>query len=443
MDEDISMFLGVTGSSDEAVARQYLEMTSGDLEYAVTLFMESQPGAAPTTSSGPPGGDDAELARKLQEEAYEVREADALVHRHDTLVDDGFGGPMPMGGMFSGAHGGIRDMFGSIRVGVFNQRFDDAENEFYAQRNRFEELADDDDDSDVIVVSDDDEPPLTLTQARLALLFRPPFDLITIALVDEARQMGKRDHKWILVNIQDVAVFQLQVMNRDFWSQPLVKLVVKENFVFLQYQEDSPNGSQYVNFYHIDECPHLAILDPWTGERLHKWTDGEVPDVDQWLEDVELFLERFSLAPGSQNPVVTHDRKIDPDSLTEEQQIELAMKQSMAGALPAPETPAPVAQDPFEAIDAAAHDEPADGVRMQIRFPNGKRLVHKFGLNEPVRAIFGWLKHEVAGDGYGIGADEKFTLTNPTNRGAVFMDHLDDTVEQMGLKNASLLVEKE
>lgn len=454
MDEEILTFLGVTGTTDEAVARQYLEMTGGDLEYAVTLFMESQPTL---------GANDAQIAEQLQEEAYQVREADALVHRHDTLVDYGFSGGAP--GMFSGMTGaaaGPQSMFGQGRVGIFNQRMDDDENEYY--RSRFGTLSEALDlDLDVVEVSH------TLTQQRLAQLFRPPFDIITVALLDEAKALGKQEKKWILINIQDPLVFQSQVMNRDFWSNKQVKEVVKENFIFLQYQRDLVNGENYVNFYHIDECPHVAILDSWTGERVRKWDDGQVPNIDQWLEDIDGFLTEFSLNPESQNPVVTHKPKFDPNALTEEQQIELAMKQLMQGSSKdtaialddaddvEPHTPSGTAgattststttntapQDPFDAITPQDHEEPADGFRMQIRFPNGKRVVHKFGELEPVRAIFAWLKHIIATDDYGVASGERFMLTNQLNRGFSFIDNLDTSVADAGLKNASVLVEKE
>lgn len=443
MDEAILTFLGVTGTTDEAVARQYLDMTGGDLEYAVTLFMESQPAL---------GANDAQLAEQLQEEAYQVREADALVHRHDTLVDYGFlGGAL---GMFLGmnaAASGPQSMFGQGRVGIFNQRMDEDENEYY--RSRFGALSDELDlDLDVV------EVPQTLTQQRLAQLFRPPFDIITVALLDEAKALGKQEKKWILINIQDPLEFQSQVMNRDFWSKKLIKDAVKENFIFLQYQRDLVNGENYVNFYHIDECPHVAILDSWTGERVRKWDDGHVPDVDQWLEDIEDFLTEFSLNPESQNPVVTHKPKFDPNALTEEQQIELAMKQLMEGASkdtaialddpePEPQTPtaagAAAPKDPFDAIDAHDHQEPSDGLRMQIRFPNGKRVVHKFADLEPVRAIFSFIKHIIATDDYGVASGERFMLTNQLNRGFSFIDNLDTSVADAGLKNASVLVEKE
>ena len=46
--------------------------------------------------------------------------------------------------------------------------------------------------------------------------------------------MAKAQTKWLMVNIQEAGVFACQVLNRDLWSDPGVKEVVKENFIFLQ-----------------------------------------------------------------------------------------------------------------------------------------------------------------------------------------------------------------
>lgn len=428
MDEQVATFLAFTGTDDAGNAARYLDIAGGNIELAVQLFMESR--QEPTN--------DEEVASRLQNEAYlDVREADADVHRHDTLVDN-FGFQMPT------SH--ESDMFGTGRVGVFNQRYND---EF----PQIEELSDSDSDIEVTEVRDtmgrrlqlrgERMGELTLTQRRLALLFRPPFDLIERTNLEGARALGRQLNKWVLINIQDQTEFQCQVMNRDFWLNAGVKAAVKRSFVFLQYQLDSPNGESYSNFYHLDGCPHLSILDPITGERVHKWTDGVVPDVDEWLADIELFLEKFSLNSDSHNPVVKHEARIDPDAMTEEQQIEYAMKQSMgAGAAAEAETEAEADSTDFASLIPQDHEEPATGAtRIQVRFPNGKRLVHKFDPNDTIRTLAQWLKYVVAQDGYGVAPSDRITLSSVGK--PRLLDTLDQTLTEAGLKNASVLLEKE
>lgn len=479
MDEQIPTFLAVTGVEDESIAKQYLELTNGDLEYAVTLYMEAQPGQLATGSN-----DDAQFAERLQQEAYtgdNVRDADANIHRHETLVDNygdsfGFTNQQPSR---------PQDMFGAGRVGIFNQRFDDEEDDYYRNRievldddefpEELEEVNEDDDDEDVIIIDSDDEDAdevndepisrrrrnrdsrqaeLTSTQRRLANLFRPPFDIIATMNLDTAKLKAKEENKWILINIQDSSEFQSQVLNRDFWSSTRVKQIVRDNFVFLQYQGDSPNGTSYLNFYSTDGFPHIAILDPLTGERVFKWKDGQVPHVETWASDVEDFLTKFSLLPNSNNPMIKHDVKFDPDALSEDQQIEFALKQSIMenksdddiieeGA--EPEIVEPL--DPFDAIIGADHEEPSSGsiTRIQIRFPNGKRIVHKFELSDSILTIYQWLKFLVAQspDEYGITGEDRFNISNTTNRLFKFLESLEVSVEEANLKNASLLLEKQ
>ncbi|RLV92679.1 UBX domain-containing protein 5 [Spathaspora sp. JA1] len=496
MDEKIPTFLAFTGVEDESIAQRFLESTGGDLEYAVQLYMESgqhaqQPTASGISDDAVPRGDspsDEELAKRLQEEAYgqeqQVREADSNVHRHETLMDS-FGGGIGFHGMHSGFASRPSDMFGQRQQGIFNQRF----GYHHDQENVDEEEDDDDDeeyhDADVNIIDDSDDEEsrplnrrrrlrevrdeeLTSTQRRLAALFRPPFDIITMANLDMAKQQGKQNNKWILINIQDSSEFQSQVMNRDFWSNAQIKQIIKTHFIFLQYQQDSPNGENYINFYHVDSFPHLAILDPLTGERVLKWQDGVVPDIQGWVKEVEEFLDRFSLLPNSKNPLVTHDVKIDPDSLTEEQQVELAMKQSMlesnghdeSNAIVIDESdeeqdepeieeePIEEPSDPFDSIKPVNHSEPDSPpfTRVQIRFSNGKRLIRKLNPQDTILTLFEWLKYileQQTEEEYGLSSQDKFTLTNTSDKSFKFIECLHKTIEDANLKNASILLDKD
>lgn len=460
MDNDIATFLAFTGTEDAATAKQFLEVSGNNVEYAVQLFMES----------GNNKQADEEMAQKLQEEAYQdqVRDADATVHRHETLLDS-FPQQIPSREV---------DIYGTGRVGIFNQRFDmEDSNSSYDRATPFEES--EEEYSDEVMELDDDDlvrptrriqlernrmSELTSTQKRLAELFKPPFDLIDRISLDQAKIKGRSELKWILVNIQNQAEFVCQMLNRDFWANADVKRAVKADFIFLQYQHDSVNGANYSNFYSVDSFPHIAILDPMTGERVYKWKDGEVPVVEDWLSDVALFLEKFSLQPNANNPMVHHEVRFDPDAMSEEQQIEFAMRQSVqSGADPSnaisvdsDEEPLDVhetqnqqsltqqEQNPFDKIKPMEHTEPTSGsvTRIQFRFPGGKRLIHKFDCDsDTVGRIYLWLKHVLStDDSYGIAAGDTFTMSSV---GTGKLLDMDQTVGEAGLKNATVLLEKE
>lgn len=500
MDDNIATFLAFTATEDTSVAKQFLELSGNNVEYAVQLFMESGPASHLSN--------DADLAQRLQQEAYQdtnVREADSNVHRHETLQDS-FGSyhPDPLAS--------INAIFGRGRTGVFNQRFEELQDDD-------DNIDDDniDDDEEDYEVDYDDEPnenledieelgsgnrsnpivievaldsenelnnfpdrfsqetrqnafnnnytprlshrarrrenhlnELSLTQRRLAELFKPPFDIMCRISLDDAKVKGRREQKWILVNIQDNSEFQCQVLNRDFWSNSEVKSVISQNFVFLQYQVDSQWGEMFSNFYQVDGYPYICILDPMTGERVRQWPSGIVPDASDWISDIELFLEKFSLRTGAQNPIVEHEVRFDPDAMTEEQQLEYALQQSIAASkddkVPEEEL-GNDKEDQFSRIVALDHEEPAGSsvTRIQVRFPTGKRLIHKFDHeNDKVIRIYEWLKFVFLQNDdsiYGLSSEDNFQISCAGNSN-VLIECLDKSISEAGLRNASLLVEK-
>lgn len=116
----------------------------------------------------------------------------------------------------------------------------------------------------------------------LAEMYRPPFELMSDLSWNQARQHGKQEEKWLLVNIQDPSIFDCQVLNRDIWKNPSIKETVEENFVFMQYTKHDPRGSQYVQYYFPnsdspDAYIHIAIVDPRTGEQVKVWSAMAAP----------------------------------------------------------------------------------------------------------------------------------------------------------------------
>ena len=84
---------------------------------------------------------------------------------------------------------------------------------------------------------------------RLARLFQPPWDLMYKGEWESARDEGKEQKKWLLVDIQDPSIFDCQKLNRDLWKNEGIVETVKENFIFLQFNKDDPRASQYTQYY--------------------------------------------------------------------------------------------------------------------------------------------------------------------------------------------------
>ena len=310
----------------------------------------------------------------------------------------------------------------------------------------------------------------------LAELFRPPFEIMYQGSWEKARDMGKDEEKWLLVNIQDPAIFDCQRLNRDIWKNEDIKATVRENFIFLQYAKDDQRGQQYMNYYFhardsSDAYPHIAIVDPRTGEQVKVWSGPPIPEAVEFHAQLHEFLDRYSLNVNAKNPVAkrkSESKNKDVNRMTEEEMLEMALQNSLENgkgpqeddpdaltkstdnikgkgkaeeAAPEPEPEAAPSNPAFAAISAQApHTEPTITdpkvtTRIQFRGPSGRPIVRRFNLADPVRRVYEWIKSDIPWEGkQGAEFDLSFMGKN-------FIEHLDETVEAAGLKGASVMVE--
>jgi UBX domain-containing protein 7 len=315
----------------------------------------------------------------------------------------------------------------------------------------------------------------------LARLFQPPWDLMYKGSWEDARDEGKEYKRWLLVNIQDGSVFDCQTLNRDLWKNDGIVETVRENFVFLQYQKEDPRADPYIQFYfqqsdNQDMYPHVAIVDPRTGEQIKVWS-RKIPTPSDFLMQLHEFLDRYSLDSHARNPVAKRKseakKEKSVDEMTEEEQLERAMQASMAqsASLKTPDledpddltrsigdlqAPPDVEEDtkgdamsicengatsakstPFSQIPSdRPHTEPAAGpgvTRMQIKHPAG-RIVRRFAEADPVQRIYEFLKAEPLEGKEGA----EFELVS---MGKNLMDARDQRIDEAGLKNGTVMVE--
>ena len=314
----------------------------------------------------------------------------------------------------------------------------------------------------------------------LARLFQPPWDLMFKGEWEEARDEGKEDKKWLLVNIQDGSIFDCQALNRDLWKNDGVVDTVKENFIFLQYSKDDPRAGPYTQYYfqnydNPDSYPHVAIVDPRTGEQVKVWS-RKVPPPSEFLMQLHEFLDRYSLDNTARNPVAKRKseskKEKSVDEMSEEEMMERALQASMATKTD--ELKPPNAEDPDDLTrsvgdvrnaprpasdnsDAMSihengaakeltpfsqipsdhpHIEPAQGegiTRVQIRHPAG-RVVRRFAQDDSVQRIYEFLKAEPLEGKEGVG----FELVS---MGKNLMESRTETIEAAGLKNGTVMVE--
>lgn len=321
----------------------------------------------------------------------------------------------------------------------------------------------------------------------LAEMYRPPFELMSRLPWDQARQEGKDGEKWILVNIQDPSIFDCQVLNRDIWKNTGVMDTVRENFIFMQYSKDDPKGNQYVQYYFSNKddqaaYPHIAIVDPRTGEQVKAWSGAPAPKAMDFLMQLHEFLDRYSLKATAKNPVARRKpeakKETQVERMTEEQMMEMALQASLAGKeegrrmsdpdeltrsvgnfdeskergingeeemdlvdtsvdSSTPNGPTSQTTSKFASISSSQpHTEPspdASSTRIQFRHPNG-RVVRRFSLTDSVRRMYEWLKASPLEGKEGMEFELIFMSKNLINM-------LDDTIEHAGLKNGTVMIE--
>ncbi|PMD39826.1 hypothetical protein L207DRAFT_634338 [Hyaloscypha variabilis F] len=545
MDDAVGNFMAFTGAGAD-VARRYLGLTENNSEQAIQLFFDSpelasgldhqpDPSAPPIpTHTRPQTGatsaehgtskaaieidsdddedmdidddgndeeaaeraaaaaaahaadleDDEAIARRMQEELYAGGDAtggyDAdgvrapIGRRTETLV----GGP---DGDWDGGdmHAAMLQQMRARQnrqppVGLFNQR---------PVASIWDESADTSSRRQGLAEATGGASEASSKAARLAELFRPPFELMHQVPWDVARDKGKEENKWILVNVQDPSIFDCQQLNRDIWKHEGIKELVKENFIFIQYSKDDPRGSQYVQYYFPTKdsqaaYPHIAIVDPRTGEQVKVWSGPPVPQAGEFLMQLVEFLDRYSLDVTKKNPVAKRKpekaKSIDVDRLTEDEMLDLALQNSLQnnGTAAGPKEDDPddltksfgdvskgkgkevegesASSEPEtgEGSSSAAtsafsqilpnnpHAEPDMGpqvTRIQFRHSNG-RVVRRFRVDDTVRRIYEWLKADPLEGKEGIAFDLK-------GMGKDLIEHLDETIEDAGLKNGTVMVE--
>lgn len=317
----------------------------------------------------------------------------------------------------------------------------------------------------------------------LAKMFQPPWDLMYKGGWESAREEGREGLKWLLVNIQDGSVFDCQVLNRDLWKNASVVDTVRENFIFLQYSKDDIRADQYLQYYfqehsNPDLYPHIAIVDPRTGEQVKVWS-AEVPKAGEFLMQLHEFLDRYSLSSHARNPVAKRrSEAVKPksfDQMTEDEQLERALQASLAaqtengskakvedpddltrsvGDMGVKQQSAVLESETISGVEngqessdnpASAfslipsdrpHNEPAAGpevTRIQFRHPAG-RVIRRFATSDDVRRIFEWLKSEPLEGKEG----QSFDLVS---MGTNLLDLADQSIEQAGLKNGTVMIE--
>ena len=187
-----------------------------------------------------------------------------------------------------------------------------------------------------------------------------------------------------------------------------------------------PEGRTYTERYQVHDFPHISIIDPRTGRLLWSkegWTQQNPVTAASFAEHAMDFCSRNSFdrppqAPRpSAAPASARPAKRSMNEMSESEQMEAALRASMEDITAVVNDngnaemlyddddddevevlegkPTPAEEKPQSLIDElltfSVPAEPADGSRIQLRMPDGKRAVRVFTPSDPVRTIYAHL----------------------------------------------------
>ncbi|KAI2635337.1 hypothetical protein GGS21DRAFT_515349 [Xylaria nigripes] len=543
MDSDLELFMTVTGVDSEKIARGYLEIAGYDVGRAIQTYYDdpdlrssfSSAPSAPAASFDEPSTstftlnrnvigredssgvihldsdddidipddrddqdieaiarnvqeeEDAAMARRLQEELFEPNSGSGT-------DNDGVRAPIAQTTEVLAGPELSWNPMGDHEPSMYDP------SSAYSSRPRRNRNPPNPFNQSTSIWDDTSAPPVSVrgfhqdATPRAALLrdlFRPPHEFMSDATWDEARDEGKENKKWIMVNLQDLDIFQCQVLNRDLWKDHNIMALIREHFIFLQYDKNERRAQSYIQLYftngaheNSDNYPHVSIIDPRTGEQVKVWSGPSFPKAEEFLADLIEFLDRYSLAANSKNPVVQTKPKrqqIDVGRLTEDEMLQLAMQNSLenngassGSSVQDPDmltklnddngkgkgkgratneivdsddsTPTPFgdSDDPavlaFHLISSTnrhtePENDPAATTRIQFRHSAG-RIIRRFSTTDPVRRIYEWLKAEPFEGKEGVMFELKAMPA-----GADLIDKLDTTIVDAGLKQGTVMIE--
>lgn len=266
--------------------------------------------------------------------------------------------------------------------------------------------------------------PATRAQ-RLANLFRSPHEIMFPGTLDSARRHARSQNRWLLVSFLVPTEFGCQALNRDCWNDPQLQEFIRENLVFVQLAEGSPEAARYRNFYPFDDLhPHTAIIDPRTGERVKTLLLATIPvpgfrkieGAGEMLEELVGFVSEQVMEPVEPNRAsyleavssIGGERAdsnvtgIDTDSTEANDGTTATSSTSTTSSTSATSTTLATPVDEQRCTSPTAGKRPkltytmppepstttTTTTTIQLRLPDGSRLRRRFSLSAPLEELF-------------------------------------------------------
>lgn len=423
IEDNIPLFISITNCSDANTAKHYLDMCNNDLNQSIQLFFD--------TSNGNNNDYTAPMT-------FNTEVLNDFTDEPDVFIPEV-------------QYGGVGGYYEDLR--------DDDESSLDFEVSDDFNSSDQSDDSDVVEVDYNGNFITKEThEEKLKRMFSKPMDLIFNKGYDitSLKLHAKRRNKWILINIQDINNFECMKLNRDIWSDPIIKCIIKEKFLFNQFDKTERAGREYLFLYPLNEkvpgivrkkptriindgvvrdefgdrleLPVIGIIDPITGALMECWNGG-IQDKIEFINELNRFVDHFD----NNNPdaiMISDESSNEQAEEEQENNIEEPIHEEMDEE--------DEHKSIFNKIEPREHEEPSSSVpstRIQFRmFNNGKRIIKKVSMNDKVRDLFAFCKFDTENFPKGSYFELHLDRSN-------LIEHIDKTIDEMNLKMSSLTVE--
>ncbi|KAI0226563.1 UBX domain protein Ubx2 [Massospora cicadina] len=441
-DLELSDFCSVTGVTDLDLARQYLTFSDGDLHHALTLYYESGQGF-PTSQAINMETEPASEERTVPEEPPVLLDLPEPRMQTDLENQTLHDSSQVLGHQPIGLHSPSETSPNGPGA-THDQPYIPPISEIFADDPAFPPTREDGR-SKQLPAKSRPQPALHLSRgggpgpnalerpprlraehgpSTLYARFRKASEKVTMHItLNDARRAAKRKDKFVLVVVFSFTNQPHMAEILNLWDDQPLREVLKAHFVVVQYHADSTPGKDFRAFYPIRTYPHLAILDPRTGERLTHWSKRL--GVYALTNQLKQFLNKNSLAGRLEYPTVPPPESGDIDGMSEQEQLEAAIRASLrpyeaprmgldesrisdddaddcevdvVGDDLVPSAPTLSPQEIIESLPPRDLPDVEPGpasTRIQFRFPDTTRKVKRFPLELPVTSLYQYVKVHV------------------------------------------------
>jgi hypothetical protein len=315
-------------------------------------------------------------------------------------------------------------------------------------------------------------------------MFAPPVDIMFQGDFETAMTAARSGGRWLLVNVNKNDVFQCHALNRDVWKDDYVKATISHSLIFWSDSVENGPGQRFATLYKVTDYPHVALIDPRTGEQSKIILSGGALSAADFVERVQDYVQRHTITSFTTGTSFSSSSSTPASSAAstagsslvgrkkEEEEEEAALQAALAASMVDDSSSsssssssnnsnnnsgssAPISAAPSSSSllspSSAARDygvppiEPdattKEGTtRLRIRLPSGKQAVRKFNQSDTVRGLFAVVRQMLNEEGYDAMVASKDFELRAGYPPQMLSSKLDDTLQEAKLESAQVQV---